>query len=195
MLASLKETLCSHNTPQPNHANVRPRTATLTNQRRPCPTTAHRNATTTPIGIRMWAELREKALPCSGPLLPSSAARLLVRHTRTDAYHTDGDQHELQHHAGVSSTSSSSSTGTRTGPGTDTSTSTSRVFGSRVLLSTRLTSTVGIQAPLFAPRHACLNENTRRRAEKWDRTRCPRRAPGCFRRRWQELEAERAGQR
>ena len=89
-------------------------------------------------------------------------------------------------------TSASTSTGSSTDTGTGTSTS--RVFGSRILLSTRLTSTFGFQAPLFAPRHAYLDGKPRRRVGRWDRAgdslskRC-----SVFRRRWQELEEERAG--
>ena len=88
----------------------------------------------------------------------------------------------------------STSTSTDTSTDTSTSTTTSRVFGSRILLSTRLTSTLGFQAPLFAPRHACLDGKPRRSVGRWDRAgdslskRC-----SVFRRRWQELEEERAG--
>ena len=51
------------------------------------------------------AALREKKnfharTPCCLHLLSASSSP----HTSTDAYHTEGDQHDLQHHGGVSGT-------------------------------------------------------------------------------------------
>ena len=79
-----------------NQPEVRQRTATLHNKPASAPTTAQRNHAEHPLSaVRKCAALRETevynaGIPCSFPV------RLLVRHTRSKTYHTDGHQHELQ---------------------------------------------------------------------------------------------------